>query len=178
MFAQVFFALALAGLCFYAAIDSFKLAAQNEAEAKEKIEFVRKLVLTNPEAVLYERLGQAFPEANVAPKMSAAALVSVKEPKYAKLKGMLSESNLLKGRIDFVVLDKSTGQVQAVVEFDEESHAGTAQKVAEIEREGALKSVGYRFARFDAKSLPSVEQLKQTLGEAAAASASAPSITP
>lgn len=126
--------------------------------ASEKAQFKAKHLLTSNELEFIRRLESALPEYRVCPQVAMGALLdpnlSKKEdPKtFYRLRGMFSQKI-----VDFVIQDRATGQVIAIVELDDRTH----ESDKDAKRDRMLIDAGYAVIRWPSKNKPSVELIRE-----------------
>jgi hypothetical protein len=124
------------------------------------VEYRRQSLMTPTERKFYLRLCEALPEAVVAPQVAMCALVDV-APRLAQGKYKhVNRAKVAQQRLDFVVIDREVGDVVCVIELDDHTHDSAVRKTADIERDAILEEAGYSVLRFDARRMPSVEDLR------------------
>lgn len=107
----------------------------------------RKRLMTEREQAMHNRLTQALPDLVVLAQVSFGALLSARA--YAV-------RNTFDRKIaDFAVCDKAF-QVLAVIELDDASHKGKAEK--DNTRDALLTSAGYRVLRYT--NIPDIDRVR------------------
>ena len=112
-------------------------------------------VLTAPEQLLYHRLRAAFPELVVFGQVALSQLVEVRY-----VKGHHAVFNRISRLVaDFVVCAADFRAI-AVIELDDRSHQNERRADADRRKTAALEAAGIPLHRFNVKSLPSVEEIR------------------
>ena len=144
--ALIFLGLAVA---FAIAIGTLKRRASAEWPVNAR------RVLTAPEQVLYHRLRAAFPELVVFGQVALSQLVEVRY-----VKGHHAVFNRISRLVaDFVVCAADFRAI-AVIELDDRSHQNERRADADRRKAAALEAAGIPLHRFNVKSLPSVEEIR------------------
>lgn len=131
---------ALVALAIFAKQVSKAKAGKGEAPK-------RKRLMTEREQAMHNRLTQALPDFVVLAQVSFGALLTARA--YAV-------RNTFDRKIaDFVVCDRAF-QVLAVIELDDASHKGKAEK--DSERDALLTSTGYRVLRY--ANIPDIDRVR------------------
>lgn len=129
----------------------------------------RKL-MTDNEAEFFGRLVVAMPDHYIFPQVAMSGLI---ESSSGDRKTALADRlRIAQQRVDFVICSR-TCDVVAVVELDDKSH----DRSKDIVRDARLAQAGIRTVRFQARSKPRVEALRNSILSAngAAADSSEPS---
>lgn len=150
----------MAVLLLGAVVLVFVAFSHPPASAPAQLRYRRQAVLTKTELRFFERLLAAFPEQIVVPQMAMSAIIEAdisadNKADRHKLRGKISQK-----RMDFVVLDRKTCQVLHVIELDDATHDKPSRKQEDANRDAILASVGYRTHRFDARKMPTAEELR------------------
>lgn len=145
---------------------AFGLSAGAGAKAAPSIPFIRKPLLTPTELKFFKVLRQAFPDVLVCPQVALAAVVDIpayfnnNQYKYANRAPFAAKY------ADFAIIEPDTGEVHAIIELDDYSHDGAERQAEDAARDAMLDEVGIPVHRFDARKMPTVQELR-TLFEAA-----------
>lgn len=109
----------------------------------------RKPLLTANEAEFFNRLQRALPAFHVFPRVSFAAFLTDdgKLPSKAQWAVRAKFDRTIE---DFVICDRQTFRVVAVVELDDRTH--TAQ--ADRQRDAITKAAGYQTIRYQSRQKP------------------------
>ena len=130
-----------------------------------KPSYVRRDAMTETELKFFRRLVEALPETVVAPQVAMSALVDVPPEQGQGKQGFINRAKFSQQRLDFVVFDREAGSVVCIIELDDRTHDGAAQKAKDAKRDAILEGVGYAVLRFDARQMPTVAQLREHFGE-------------
>lgn len=144
------------------------VAAARGGKAKAagfKPSYVRRDAMTETELKFFRRLVDALPEAVVAPQVAMSALVDVSPGQAQGKQGFINRAKFSQQRLDYVVFDRKVGGVVCVIELDDRTHDGVAQKAKDAQRDAILEGVGYAVLRFDARQMPTAAQLREHFGE-------------
>lgn len=115
----------------------------------------KKPVLSAHEQAMYNRLEQSLPDLNVLAQVSFGALLTAKTR---------PARNTFDRKIaDFVICSKAF-EVLAIVELDDSSHRGRADRDAS--RDALLEQAGYRVVRY--AQIPDVDRVKTDFAPATA----------
>ena len=119
-----------------------------------------KPILTDNEKEFYRRLREALPNHEVFTQVSFSALVKVRagpdRREYALARAKISQKYM-----DFVICDRETLNVVAVVELDDRTHDNKAD--ADALRDKILIESGYRVIRWHSKRKPTIAQIAAEL---------------
>lgn len=116
--------------------------------------------LSGNEVEFFNRLGRALPTCHVFPQVSFSALLRVKDGRAGKEFYAVFDQ-YCKLRADYVICDKATLAIKAVIELDDVSHRGKEDKDAQRDR--MLQEVGYKVVRFDSRNKPTEAQIAEAL---------------
>lgn len=124
--------------------------------------------LSDPELIFYRRLTMALPDHIVLAQVALGRLLGVKKGHnfghwYNRINRMSA---------DFVLCGKD-GNVVAVIELDDASHAKPDRKAADAKKDKALGDAGLRIVRWQARSLPDEVTIRSTFAYAPPAVAAA-----
>ncbi|MDB5797712.1 MAG: hypothetical protein JWP36_1614 [Paucimonas sp.] len=122
-------------------------------------QFKAKPLLTPNELEFLGRLESAVPEYRFCPQVAMGALidpaVSRKDGKaYFRLRGMFAQKI-----VDFVMQDRKTGAVVAIIELDDRTH----DDQRDAKRDSMLSSAGYRIVRWTSKAKPDLMTIRSRL---------------
>lgn len=104
-----------------------------------------KPILTKTEREFFNRLLNALPDYHVFPQVAFGAIL-----KTTKARGRFSQKIT-----DFVVCDKDTLEILAIIELDDKTHNLQKDKA----RDAMLNAAGYRTIRFQCWRNPSEEEI-------------------
>ena len=125
----------------------FAKAKKGAVAAKSSESPRRRQLLSEREQAMHNRLSQALPDLVVLAQVSFSALLTARA--YA------TRNTFDRKTADFVVCDKAF-QVLAVIELDDASHKGKADKDAA--RDAMLAGAGYRVLRYP--NIPDIERVR------------------
>jgi len=111
-------------------------------------------VMTANEAEFFYRLSRALPACHVFPQVSFSALVSVDERLSARQRFDVRRRFGWKCA-DFVICQRGTLTVLAVIELDDRTHRASADR----KRDATLAAAGYRTLRFLSTRKPSEAEI-------------------
>jgi hypothetical protein len=152
-------AVIVAAAAFGLAILKAKLAARSGSEPGAQ--FKAKSMLTPNELEFLTRLEAAVPECRFCPQVAMGAFLEPSVSKsdrsaYASLRGKISQKY-----VDYVMQDKKTGAILAIIELDDRTHDKKRDKDAA--RDAVLASAGYRTVRWDARVKPDLAAIRAEL---------------
>lgn len=117
----------------------------------------RKLLMTEPEQVLFWRLDEALPGLIVLAQVAMNRVIEVKRgtPQFMRWFGLISAKSL-----DFVVCRKD-GSTLLAIELDDESHRDPKRQKGDEDKGRALAAAGVPLIRWHVKAIPDVEQIRR-----------------
>jgi hypothetical protein len=131
-----------------------------EPKVAPAIPFVRKDLLTPTELIFFKRLRQAFPDVLVCPQVALAAIVDIpayfnnNQYKYANRAPFAAKY------ADFTIVEPETGEVYAIIELDDHTHDSEERQAEDAARDAMLDKVDIAVHRFDARKMPTAEELR------------------
>ena len=155
----VLIAVSLVAMGLGLAAAKAKLAAQGGSSAGQN-RFKAKPMLTPNELEFLARLETAAPEFKICPQVAMGSLLDPDVPRsdaraYMRLRGMFSQKV-----VDFVVLERKTGAVAAIIELDDRTH----KVEKDAKRDAMLASAGYKIVRWQSKAKPDAASIRAELG--------------
>ncbi|MDD3183466.1 MAG: DUF2726 domain-containing protein [Alphaproteobacteria bacterium] len=119
---------------------------------------LKRPILTDNEREFFDRLCRALPDHHVFPQVSLDALLCVSggQP-YAEQTAL--RNSYSQKHPDFVVCQRGTMEVVAIVELDDKTHKAEKDQ----KRDAMLTGAGYRIKRFQSRAKPSEAAIKQAL---------------
>lgn len=155
---MVFLASTLFGLLFVCAIIK-ALGSKKRPKLANGALQARNL-LTRHEKAFYASLMEALPQHHIFPQVSLDVLI---EPKagLTNRQRIALRNRYAQKRPDFVVCEKETFSVIAIVELDDRTH----NKKKDQERDAMISSVGYRVERFTDKDKPWIKAITERFAE-------------
>lgn len=129
------------------------------------IPFVRKPLLTPSELKFFKRLRAAFPEVVICPQMALAAVVDIPARYNQGQFKHVNRAPFAAKYADFAIVEPDTGEVLAIIELDDYSHDGAKRQAEDAARDAMLAQVGIEVHRFDARQMPSVDELQERFAE-------------
>ena len=121
---------------------------------------VAKPLLTAREREALLELERAFPQFRIYPQVAMGALVQVQRG-LSRSAGTAIRNRFDRKIVDFVLEDRSTGEVYALVELDDRTH-----EVADDRRRDALtQAAGYRTFRLPAGRNIEIQALRAALSD-------------
>lgn len=144
---------------------SAKVTKEPRASTTPNIPFIRKDLMTASELVFFKRLREAFPDVHVCPQVALAAIVDIPAKYNNNRFKHVNRAPFAAKYADFAIVDLDTGAVYAIVELDDHTHDSTERKKEDAERDAMLDEVGIPVHRFDARQMPSVEELQAWFDE-------------
>jgi hypothetical protein len=129
--------------------------------------FKAKPMLTANELEFLSRLEAAVPELRICPQVAMGAILDPGVPRsdrktFMRLRGMFAQKI-----IDFVVQDRATGTIVAIVELDDRTHSGEK----DARRDAMLASAGYKVVRWQSKDKPDITAIRSELAPQALSNA-------
>lgn len=113
-------------------------------------------VMSKPEQVLYFRLVEALPECIVLAQVQLSRVLGVKKGhNYRQWLNRIDRKSL-----DYLVCLKDCSVV-AAIELDDSTHDREDRKKADQDKERALTSAGVKLIRWQAKSLPDIQAIRE-----------------
>lgn len=109
----------------------------------------RKPLMTANEKEFFARLQRALPGHLVFPQVSFAAFLT-DDGKLSSQKRWAIRARFDRKIADFVVCDRSTLEIVAIVELDDRTHSSAADR----KRDELTKAAGYQTIRFQSKQKP------------------------
>lgn len=148
------------------------VVAEVEAQAKASLPdgvkiYRRKVLLTDPEQVLFHRLREALPDHIVLSQVALNQVVGVDRSVKEQAVRTRAQYRINPKSVDFVVC-KLDGCAVAVIELDDATHEREDRKQSDREKERALRDAGIPVHRFSTNALPGPEQIQATLRDQAA----------
>lgn len=115
-----------------------------------------KPCLSNPEQVIFHRLITALPDHMILSQVGLSRILGVKKNnKFAVWNNKINRMS-----VDFVVCDKSAA-VKYVIELDDSTHLRADRVVADAKKDKALLDAGLNIIRWNVKSLPAIDEIKE-----------------
>jgi very-short-patch-repair endonuclease len=124
--------------------------------AGETWPFYERRVMSKPEQVLYFRLVEVLPECIVLAQVQLSRVLGVK--KGHNFRQWLNRID--RKSLDFLICLKDCSVV-AAIELDDSTHDRDDRKKADRDKERALASAGVKLIRWQARSLPDVETIRE-----------------
>ncbi len=115
----------------------------------------KKPLMTPNEAEFYGRLKRALPAYEVFPQVAFAALLTDDGKTMSNKARWNVRARFDRKIADFVICDRRTLQVVALVELDDRSHIASADR----QRDAITKAAGYQTLRFQSRQKPSEAEL-------------------
>lgn len=113
----------------------------------------KKPLLTRNEAEFFHRLQRALPAYHVFPQVPFAALLTVDNKLSRKARWSI-RARFDRKIADFVVCERGSLQVVAIIELDDRTHDAKADQ-----RRDAITKAGYQTFRFQSKKKPSEAEI-------------------
>lgn len=114
-----------------------------------------KPILTDNEREFFQRLQQALPTMHVFPQVAANAILKVESgvsrKEHYSTRGQFSQLH-----VDFVVCERESLNVMAVIELDDRTHNAEKDK----KRDGYFEQAGHKVIRYPSKNKPTVAQIE------------------
>ena len=123
----------------------------------------RKRLLTANEAEFLGRLKRALPAYEIFPQVSFAALLTDDGKLSGKARWNV-RARFDRKIADFVIYDRRTLEVVALVELDDRTHTASADR----QRDAITKTGGYQTIRFQSRQKPSEAEIAQLFRHAQA----------
>ncbi len=135
--------------------------------------FYVKRPLSQPEQVFYHRLIRALPEHIVLAQVQVSRVLGVRKgASFHEWNNRISRLSY-----DFVVCGKDS-TVIAAIELDDKTHESRDRASTDEKKNKASADAGLRLIRWQVRTLPSEEAIRQELLSAPVASGTLPSATP
>lgn len=129
--------------------------------------FKKKQLLTPSELLFFKDLVAALPEHHIAPQVAMNGLLDPVGNFWGKAAQLRARRRFSQKVVDFVVVDKDTGQVVVIIELDDPTHDSRAAQYKDAARDAMLQGAGYRTLRWDVRDKPSLEEIKERVANAA-----------
>jgi hypothetical protein len=130
----------------------------NSAERAGPYRYSSRPAMSDVEQVLYHRLRRALPNRVVLAQVAMSRVLTAKGPRPRAAFYSIAQKSL-----DFVVCGPDSS-VLAVIELDDSSHLRPVRRRADATKDAALASAGIRVIRWNARDLPDIDTIRQTLG--------------
>jgi hypothetical protein len=117
-----------------------------------------KPLMTPNELEFFHRLQQALPEYSVFPQVSFAAILT-DDGKLSKKARWSVRSRFDRKIADFVICDRGTVRVRALIELDDRTHRVSSDR----QRDAITKAAGYQTFRFNSNQKPSFAEIAALL---------------
>ena len=132
---------------------AFVLAA-SKSKQQSTNDYQAKALLTENEKEFFVRLVIALPEHVVFTQVAMGAILNPSVPRndkrFIQIRGRFAQKI-----VDFVVCDRFTLNVIAIVELDDRTHKADCDQ----KRDAMLESAGYRVIRWNSRNKPSAEEI-------------------
>lgn len=115
----------------------------------------RKSLLTPNEAEFFRRLQRALPDYQVFPQVSFAAFIT-DDGRLSTNARWSVRAKFDRKISDFLICDRKTLAVVALVELDDRTHTATADR----QRDAITKAAGYQTIRFQSKQKPTEADIR------------------
>lgn len=115
-----------------------------------------KPLLTSNEAEFFRRLQRALPAYLVLPQVSFAALIT-DDGKLSSNARWSIRAHFDRKIADFVICDRQTLNVVALVELDDRTHAASADR----QRDAITNAAGYKTIRFQSRRKPTEKEIAE-----------------
>lgn len=122
----------------------------------------RKALLTPNEAEFFRRLQRALPAYSVFPQVSFAALITDDSRLSDRARWAL-RARFDRKIADFVICDRRTLEVVALVELDDRTHVAREDR----QRDALTRAAGYQTLRFQSKNKPNDAEIAELFRHAA-----------
>jgi very-short-patch-repair endonuclease len=110
--------------------------------------------MTENEKAFFRTLQRALPGHHVFPQVSFAAFLTV-DGKLTQQKRWAVRSRFDRKIADFVVCDRSTLEILAIIELDDRTHSSAADR----KRDELTKAAAYQTIRFQSKQKPTEAEI-------------------
>lgn len=127
----------------------------------------RKSLMTENEKAFFNRLQRALPGHLIFPQVSFAAFLT-DDGKLTAQKRWAVRARFNRKYADFVVCERETLEIVALVELDDRTHSAKADR----QRDEITKAGGYQTIRFQSKQKPSESEIAALFNHSAALVAS------
>ena len=165
----IFIVLIGGAFCLAAAILLFALLVMQlrrgkgtagKSSASEAWPVYARRLMSPSEQVLYQRLVEALPSKIVLAQVQLSRIVEVKNVP----KRIVWLNKILPLSVDFVICNPDTS-VFAAIELDDPTHNRNRRQEADARKNKALASAGVRLIRWHVRDIPSIESIREQLGE-------------
>ncbi|MBS1210083.1 MAG: hypothetical protein H6R19_2481 [Proteobacteria bacterium] len=120
-----------------------------------------RLVLSEPEQILYWRLDEALPNLIVLGQVGLSRVVEV--PK--RTSGYMSWHNKISRKsLDFVICRKD-GSPLVGIELDDGSHRAQSRQNADADKTRILEAAGLPLIRWNVRAIPSIDEIKREIAK-------------
>lgn len=116
-------------------------------------------LMTANERDMFARLVRALPDAYVFPQVAMGALITA-APSMGEAVARGVRSRFDRKIVDFVVVDRHTFDVVAIVELDDRTH----EAERDAARDRITRGAGYKTLRFDSRKKPDIVEIRKQLG--------------
>lgn len=126
----------------------------------ENLPYEQRKPLTSTEAILYYHLVEALPECIILPQVQLSRFIRIKNISWLKRAGLsyALQNRIAQQSIDYLVCLKDF-TIVAAVELDDKSHNNPKVKMLDKKKEESLKAAGVDLIRWNAESMPTLEQI-------------------
>lgn len=128
------------------------------ASGGNKSKIIAKPILTENETEFFYRLQRALPDYHIFPQVALGAILDASGNGNARMatRGYFSQKIA-----DYVVCEKNTMKILAIVELDDKTH----NHKKDARRDKMLDSAGYRTIRYYSKRKPSEAEITKSIAE-------------
>lgn len=131
----------------------FFLAASKSKQQSDN-DYQMKVLLTDNEKEFFVRLVTALPEHIVFTQVAMGAILNPGVPRNDK-RFLQIRCRFAQKIVDFVICDRATLNVIAIVELDDRTHKADRDQKRDI----MLESAGYRVIRWNSRNKPAAEEI-------------------
>lgn len=148
----------LAYLIFFAVVIGV-LSKEKNSGTRRKHHYKKRIVMSEPEQVLYYRLKNALPEKTVFAQVGLSRIIEPLEKR-----DVWGFRSIAQKSIDFVICNPDSSIVVAI-ELDDSTHALDSRRKADETKDAALRSAGIRIIRWNVKQMPDTERIRAAVLE-------------
>ncbi len=128
--------------------------------ARERRPYEAKKLMSPPEQEAYLRLRAALPDRLIFPQVQLSRFIERRAGVDLRWHNIIAQLSA-----DFVVCDPDS-TVTAVIEIDDKSHRRETQRRRDRNKDRACASAGIKMIRWQARRLPSVQEIREELEQA------------
>lgn len=136
---------------------------KGKGKSKVKYQFKEQALMTPTEIQFFRFLEHTLPEFHVFPQVSMGAVLQPVKKHQGKEK-MGAMGTIGQKRLDYVLCNRDSMDVFAVVELDDKYHDSASAQARDKARDKHLTCAGIVVHRFDCRQIPGANELRACLG--------------